>query len=105
MRRDHRRPLVHYGAPVLFLRGGISGGNQSSATTSSSSKVTTTSSSTSQQHTKIRSYTIRSGDTFGAIAIRFGVSVDDIVALNLGVEPTTLHVGQKIEVGKAPVAK
>jgi LysM repeat protein len=114
MRRD-RRPLAHYGVPILFLlavtivvlilRGGLSGGTQSSATTSSMGKVTTTSATTSQQHTKTRLYTIRFGDTFGSIAIHFGVTVDDIVALNPGVEPTALRVGQKIKVGKAPAAK
>lgn len=114
MRRDHRQ-LAHYGAPILFLlavtvvvlilRGGLSGGTQSSITTSSTGKGTTTTATTSQQHTKTRFYTIRSGDTFGAIAIHFGVTVDDLVALNPGVEPTSLHVGQKIKVGKAPAAK
>jgi len=114
MRRDHRQ-LAHFGAPVLFLlavtvvvlilRGGFSGGTQSSLTTSSTGKVTTTSATTSQQPTKIRSYTIRYGDTLGAIAIHFNVSVDDIVALNPGLEPTALRVGQRIKVGKAPAAK
>jgi LysM repeat protein len=114
MRRDHRQ-LAHYGAPVFFLlavtvvvlilRSGLSGGTQSSVPTSSTGKVTTTFATTSQQRTKTRIYTVRSGDTFGAIAIRFRVSVEDIVALNPGVEPTALHVGQKIKVGKAPAAK
>lgn len=114
MRRDQRQ-LAHYGAPVLFLlavtavvlilRGGLSGGTQSPVTTSSTGRVITTSATTLQQRTKTRIYTIRSGDTFGAIAIRFGVSLDDIVALNPGIEPTALHVGQKIKVGKAPAAK
>lgn len=114
MRRDHR-PLAHYVAPVLFLlavtivvlivRGGFSGGTQSSVTTTSTGKGTTTSATTLQQHTKTRFYTIRSGDTFGSVAIHFGVSVDDLTALNPGVEPTTLRVGQKIRVGKAPAGK
>jgi LysM repeat protein len=114
MRRDHRQ-LAHYGAPVLFLlavtvvvlilRGGFSGSSQSSATTSSTGKVTTTSVTTSQRHTKTRFYTIRPGDTFGSVAIHFGVSVDDLTALNPGVESTSLRVGQKIKVGKAPAAK
>ncbi len=114
MRRDHR-PLAHYAAPVLFLlavtivvlivRGGLSGGHQSSATTSSTARVTTTSAMTTTQPTTTRSYTIQSGDTLGAIAIRYGVSVADILALNPGVEPTTLHVGQTIKVGKAAASK
>jgi LysM repeat protein len=114
MRRDHR-PLAHYGVPVLFLvavtiavliiRGGLSGGTQSSTATSNTHKAATTSATTSTLPTKTRYYTIRSGDTFGAIAAHFGVSVDDLTALNPDVEPTALRVGQKIKVGKAPAGK
>jgi LysM repeat protein len=114
MRREHR-PLAHYVAPVLFLlavtivvlivHGGFSGGTRSSSPTSSTHKVTTTSATTSTLPAKTRSYTIRSGDTFGSIAIHFGVSVDDLTALNPDVEPTALRVGQRIKVGKAPAGK
>lgn len=107
MRRDNRQ-LAHYGIPfifllavtivVLILRGGFASGNQSSASTESTKKSTTTSATTSRPAAKTRIYTVRSGDTFGGIAIHFGISVDDIVALNPGVEPTALRVGQEIKV-------
>jgi LysM repeat protein len=107
MRRDNRQ-LAHYGIPLLFLlavtmvvlivRGGLSGGNQSSATSASTKKNTTIPTTTSGTTAKVRLYSVRSGDTLGAIAINFGISVDDIVALNPGIEPTSLRVGQKIKV-------
>ena len=112
MRRDNRQ-LAHYGIPFLFLlavtivvlimHGGFSDVNHSSVTSANTKKVTTTSATTSQSGAEVRTYTVQSGDTFGAIAAHFGISVDDIVALNPGVEPTALRVGQKIKikVGKA----
>jgi len=115
MRRDHRQ-LVHFGAPavfllavtvfVLILRGGIGGGSDSKhAGSSSSTTAPTTVTKTSPRIVTTHLYAIRSGDTLGAVAIHFGVSVDDIIALNPGIEPTALRVGQKIKVGKAPASK
>jgi LysM repeat protein len=114
MRREHRR-LAHFGVPFLFLlavtvvvliiHGSFSGGTRSVATTPSTHKTTTTSVTTSTLPAKTRYYTIRSGDTFGSIAIHFRVTVDDLTALNPGVEPTALRVGQRIKVGKAPAGK
>ena len=107
MRRENRQ-LAHYGIPFLFLlavtivvvilHGGLSAGKSSSATTASTKASTTTSITTSHSATKVRIYKVQSGDTLGAIAIHFGVSVDDIVALNPGIEPTALRVGQSITV-------
>ena len=111
MRRENRQ-LAHYGIPFLFLlavtivvvilHGGLTAGKSSSATTSSTKVGTTTSVTSSHPATKVRIYKVQSGDTLGGIAIHFGVSVDDIVALNPGVEPTALRVGQpiKVTVGK-----
>jgi LysM repeat protein len=107
MRRDNRQ-LAHFGVPLLFLlavtvvvlilRGSFSGGSQPQAGSSSTKKSTTTSVSTAQQTVKTRIYTVQSGDTLR-------VTVDDIIALNPGIQPTALRVGQKIKVGKAPIAK
>jgi LysM repeat protein len=113
MRRDNRQ-LAHYGIPILFLlavtifvlilRGAMTGGSQAADTSTNTKKTTTSSTTTSQRPTKVSLYTVRSGDTLGAIAIHLGVTVDDIIALNPGIQPTALHVGQKIKVaaGKAP---
>jgi LysM repeat protein len=116
MRRDHRQ-LAHFGAPavfllavtifVLILRGGFGGGGSGSklAHTDTGATVSSTATSTSTRTVTTRLYTIRSGDTLGAVAVHYGVTVDDIIALNPGIQPTALRVGQKIKVGKAPASK
>jgi LysM repeat protein len=43
-------------------------------------------------------YVIRSGDTLDAIAARFATTVDALLALNPGVEPTTLRPGQRLRI-------
>ena len=113
MRRDNRQ-LAHYGIPILFLlavtdfvlilRGGFTGGTQAADTRTKTKQTTTSQATTLQPPAKVSLYTVRSGDTLGAIAIHFRITVNDILALNPGVEPTALHVGQKIKVkaGKAP---
>lgn len=42
------------------------------------------------------SYTIRPGDTFYAIAARYGISLQALIAANPGVDPNRLVVGQTI---------
>jgi LysM repeat protein len=41
---------------------------------------------------------VRSGDTLGTIAGRFGTTVDELLALNPGIDPRALHVGQSLRV-------
>src|SRR5262249_7913118 len=43
-----------------------------------------------------QSYVIRSGAPLGAIAGRFATTVDELLALNPGVEPTTLRPGERL---------
>ena len=45
-----------------------------------------------------RFYRIRRGDTLAAIAPRFGLTEVELVALNPGIEPTALRIGQRIRV-------
>jgi LysM repeat protein len=51
-------------------------------------------------------YTVRSGDTIAAIAERFGVTIDDILAANPGVDTRQLRVGDVLrlppQAGDAP---
>ncbi|KAL9596793.1 MAG: hypothetical protein Q9219_005552 [cf. Caloplaca sp. 3 TL-2023] len=49
-------------------------------------------------HKKKMSYTIKAGDTFWSIAQSLHISVDALQAANPGVNPTTLQVGQTINV-------
>lgn len=48
-------------------------------------------------------YSIKSGDTFDAIAKRLGVDITAIQSLNSGVKPESLQVGQIINVPDKPV--
>jgi LysM repeat protein len=120
-----RRELTRYGAPaaflvavtiaVLLIKAGLSGGSD---TTTSAQPPTTTHSVTTAATTKIvltaptaatssstttttggRFYTIQPGDTLGAIASRYSTSVDELMTLNPGLDPTTLQPGQQIRVG------
>ena len=43
-------------------------------------------------------YSVRSGDTLGTIAERFGTTVDGLLALNPGIDPRALRVGQSLRV-------
>jgi len=44
-----------------------------------------------------RTYRVREGDILTAIANRFRVQVEDIVALNPGLDPQALPVGRRIK--------
>jgi LysM repeat protein len=47
---------------------------------------------------KATAYSIRSGDTLASIADKFGTSVDRLMELNPGLDPTALRVGEPIRV-------
>ena len=46
----------------------------------------------------VKYYTVRSGDTLGAIAKRQGKSLSTLQKLNPGINPNKLSIGQKIRV-------
>jgi LysM repeat protein len=46
-------------------------------------------------------YTIQSGDTFSDIAARFGITTDELIAANPGVDPTGLNAGDVINLPEA----
>jgi LysM repeat protein len=51
-------------------------------------------------------YTVQEGDTLGALAERFGVSVDQIVAANNLTDPNSLQAGQTLLIpAAAPAAE
>lgn len=41
-------------------------------------------------------YTIQAGDTLGAIAAQHGISVEDLIAANPGIDPQRLQIGAEI---------
>ena len=114
-----REELARYAAPAAFLlavtiaalliRSGFESGSSGSAaptvtvttrttraetTTTASTSTTTTTTTTAKQY-----YTIQAGDTYDTVAAKYGKTADDLLALNPGVDPHALRIGQKIRVG------
>jgi LysM repeat protein len=118
-----RRELTRYGAPAAFLvavtiavllvNAGLSGGDGSTTTVASattrptttgrtttrlvltSPTGTTTTTTTAQEG---EYYVIETGDTLGTIAEKYDTTVEELVRLNPGVDPTALRVGDRIRV-------
>ena len=111
-----RADLARYAAPAAFLlavtiaalliRSGFESGSSGSATpatiatTTTQSATTTASTSTTTATAEAKQYyTIQAGDTLDTVAARYGKTTDDLLALNPGVDPHALRIGQKIRVG------
>jgi LysM repeat protein len=122
-----RQQVTHYGAPAAFLaavtiaviliKAGLNGGSGSTttvgalSTTSTATKSTTTTKLvlTGPQGTTTTTvtettapgaqyYVVQSGDTLGSMAEKYSTTVDELMNLNPGVDPTALNIGQKIRV-------
>jgi LysM repeat protein len=121
-----RQELTRYGAPAAFLaavtiaviliKAGLSGGSGSEPTvgvlpTHSSTTTTTTPTTTKLVLTTpaattttettmpgAQYYVVQSGDTLGSVAAKYSTTVERLLTLNPGVDPTALHVGQRIRV-------
>jgi LysM repeat protein len=111
--RSRRKPkpgAAHYVAPAAFLVAVtvavllVHSGLQHHATsTTVSTSVQPTSTSVSSTTKRPagkgkRFYTVQTGDTYGTIAAKQGISVAQLEALNPGVSSTALQVGQKLRV-------
>jgi len=68
------------------------------ATTQPSTRTTTTGRTTTATTEARQSYTIQAGDTLAVVAARFNTTVEHLVELNPGIDPTALQVGQQIRV-------
>jgi LysM repeat protein len=106
-----RRELTRYGVPaaflaavtiaVLLIKAGLGGGGAATTTTGQALPPTTTTTTThvtTTQPAAAQYYTIQSGDTLGAIALREHTTVDDLLRLNPGIDPLSLHTGSRIRV-------
>jgi LysM repeat protein len=123
-----RQELTRYGAPAAFLaavtiaviliKAGLNGGSGSTTTvaalptTSTATKPTTTTTklvltgpqaATTTTTTETTTpgaeyYVVQSGDTLGSIAQKYKTTVDELMTLNPGTDPTALHIGQRIRV-------
>jgi LysM repeat protein len=102
-----RSRVTRFAAPAAFLaaitigavvvRAGLHHGKHNAKT------ATTTVTSKKKTHKHAhgghrRTYTVQSGDTLESIATKTGTTVARLEQLNPGVDPTALHVGEKIRV-------
>jgi spore germination protein YaaH len=102
LRLVDRASLARYGAPLAFLaavtaavllvRAGLDGSSNQSP---GPPPVVTT---TGEVPSGRQFYRVRPGDSFATIAARLGTTPERLQALNPGVEPTSLRVGQRIRV-------
>lgn len=103
-----RRYLARYGAPAVFLaaattavllvRTGLANDEPTVPPTGARAPATAVSGAPARPVKAVRKrfYTIRAGDTLDGVARRFRMSVEQLLALNPGVEPTSLRIGQRI---------
>jgi LysM repeat protein len=107
-----RTEAKRYGAPVAFLlavtiavllvRSGLRTDaapvTTSGTTTTVRPTTTTTTTTTPVPPRRRRFYRLQLGETLSDIAIKFDTSVAQLLALNPGIEPTNLTVGQRVRV-------
>lgn len=113
MSRARRKPrpggITHYAAPAAFLaavtvavllvHSGLSHHQQTTTATVVSTQHTTTATTTAKRGTTAkRFYVVQAGDTFGTIASKEGITVEQLQALNPGISSNALQVGQKLRV-------
>ena len=85
---------------VVLIQRGLNN-DSPSATGSTTPTVTTpsdTTPTTTHSNQKKKVYRVKTGDTLESIAAKFNTTVDDLLALNPGVDPLALSPGQKIRV-------
>ena len=103
--RGWKAQVKRFGAPFLFLaavtiavllvREGLqekSAPSPAGVTTTTIGRIATT------PAVRPRFYRLRAGETLGDVAIRFEVTVDDLLTLNPGIDPNSLTIGQRIRV-------
>jgi LysM repeat protein len=106
-RRGWRAELSRYAAPAAFLaavtiavllvRAGLDTGSQAT-TTVTRGRPASTATTTIGRVRRRRYYRLRQGETISDVAVRFGTTVEQLLALNAGIRPHALEVGQRIRV-------
>ncbi len=108
MARGWRSEAKRYGAPLAFLLAVTvavllvrSGLQSDPGTTRSTPTITAPTTSTNTRPVPVRRrrfHKLRSGETLSDVAIKFNTSVSQLLALNPGIKPTNLTVGQRVRV-------
>ena len=86
---------------VILIERGLSSNPDESTPTTGAPTVSTPSTQTTSGTTPSRKkqiYRVKAGDTLESIAAKFDTTVDDLLALNPGIDPLALSPGQKIRV-------
>src|SRR3954470_13874557 len=107
-RRKPMPSITHYAAPAAFLAGvtiavllvhsGLSHHHHPPATTTAISSTQQTTTTSKPAKSAKRFYVVQTGDTYGTIASKEGITVEQLQALNPGVSSNALQVGQKLRV-------
>ena len=102
--RGRRAELTRYGAAAAFLlavtvavllvRAGLEASGREPTTTAPPTAPTTRPSPPQERVY----YRVRRGDTLEAVAFRYDTSVEDLLALNPGIDPNSLRIGQRLRV-------
>jgi LysM repeat protein len=82
---------------IVLASSGVSDEGPSQATQSGSPAATTTQAGGQPAASRRSSYTVKAGDTLGAIAEKTGLTVAKLEELNPDLEPQALVAGQKIK--------
>ena len=106
MTRGWRAQLKRYAAPAAFLAAAtiavllVRSGLETGSSPNPRPTVATTQPATTAATTRRRPlyYRLHAGQTISDVAIRFDTTVTKLLALNPGIEPTQLTVGQRIRV-------
>jgi LysM repeat protein len=107
--RGWRNEAKRYGAPLAFLlaatiavllvRSGLKSDAAPTTTSAPTATVPTTRTTpTTTPPARRRFYRLRSGETLSDVAIKFNTTVEQLLVLNPGIEPTNLTVGQRVRV-------
>jgi hypothetical protein len=112
-RRSVRAGAARYLAPaafllavtiaVLLIRAGLRGNEsqtttQGPVTTAPTTVKPSTTTKVRTRTTRAQFYTVQTGDTFGSIASKTGISVSQLQRLNPNVSSNSLQVGQRLRV-------
>ncbi|MFL5921003.1 MAG: LysM peptidoglycan-binding domain-containing protein [Gaiellaceae bacterium] len=108
MARGWSDQAKRYGAPLAFLlaatiavllvRSGLRGDAAPDTASAPTATVVTPTTRTATPPRQRRFYRLRAGETLSDVAIRFDTSVEQLLVLNPGIEPTNLTVGQRVRV-------
>jgi LysM repeat protein len=106
--RGWRRQAKRYGAPAAFLlavtiavllvRSGLQSDAAPTTNGVRTQTVPTLPATTPVPVKQRRFYRLRTGETLSDVAIKFDTTVEQLLALNPGIEPTNLIVGQRVRV-------